>query len=186
MKTQVFAALIAATLVACNSATSSQNETVATTTEVSESSAGQSAVQDDDSQKDVVKVAVGSPDHTTLVKAVQTAGLVDALSNAGPFTVFAPTNVAFEGLPAGTVDDLLRPENKEKLTDILQYHVSVGGYPLENLQDGQKINQVNGSDAIITVKEGKYKINDANIVATVKASNGIVHVIDKVILPSTN
>ncbi|GAA4469460.1 fasciclin domain-containing protein [Nibrella saemangeumensis] len=181
MKTTFITLLIASVLLGCNSDSTTQNDT--STEESAAMAVGQSAVQDNDSQKDVVKVAAGSPDHTTLVKAVQTAGLVDALSNAGPFTVFAPTNAAFEALPAGTVDDLLKSENKEKLADILQYHVSVAGYPLEYLQDGQKINQVNGGDATITVKDGKYKINDANIVGTVKASNGIVHIIDKVILP---
>ncbi|KAB7726827.1 fasciclin domain-containing protein [Rudanella paleaurantiibacter] len=181
MKTPFITLLITSALLGCNTESTTQNTD--TGQETTATVAGQSAVQDDDSQKDVVKVAAGSPDHTTLVKAVQTAGLVDALSNAGPFTVFAPTNAAFDALPAGTVDDLLKPENKEKLADILQYHVSVAGYPLENLQDGQKINQVNGGDATISVKDGKYKINDANIVGTVKASNGIVHIIDKVILP---
>jgi uncharacterized surface protein with fasciclin (FAS1) repeats len=182
MKTPLFTLLVAGTLVACNAPSSNQSEAGASA-ESQAAAIGQSAVQDDDSQKDVVKVAAASPDHTTLVKAVQAGGLVDALSNAGPFTVFAPTNAAFDALPAGTLDDLLKAENKDKLVDILQYHVSVGGYPLENLRDGQKLNQVNGADATITVKDGKHQINGANIVATVKASNGLVHVIDKVILP---
>ena len=86
---------------------------------------GQSGVQDDVSQKDVVKVAIGSPDHTTLVKAVQAAELVDVLSNAGPFTVFAPTNAAFDQLPAGTVEGLLKPDKKNDLADVLQYHVTL-------------------------------------------------------------
>ncbi|MVM41986.1 fasciclin domain-containing protein [Spirosoma sp. HMF3257] len=184
MKTYILTVLFAGTLLACDS-TSSQQEASSGTASTEQTPAGQSAVEDNDSQKDVVKVAIGSPDHTTLVKAVQAADLVNVLSNAGPFTVFAPTNAAFAALPAGTVDELLKPENKEKLADILQYHVSVAGYPLENLHDGQIINQVNGGNATITVKDGNYKINDANIIATVKASNGIVHVIDKVILPPT-
>lgn len=145
--------------------------------------AGQSAVQDDVSQKDVVKVAVGSPDHTTLVKAVQAAGLVDVLSNAGPFTVFAPTNAAFDKLPAGTVEDLLKPQNKNKLEDILQYHVAVAVFKPEMLRDGQVLGMVNGDNATITVKEGKIAINGANVLASVPATNGIVHVIDAVILP---
>src|SRR5512143_3503886 len=85
---------------------------------------GQSAVKDDESQKDVVKIAVASKDHTTLVTALQAAGLVDALSNAGPFTVFAPTNAAFDALPKGTVDDLLKKENLAKLQGILKHHVT--------------------------------------------------------------
>jgi uncharacterized surface protein with fasciclin (FAS1) repeats len=146
--------------------------------------AGQSAVSDDVSQKDVVKVAVGSPAHTTLVAAVKAADLVDVLSNAGPFTVFAPTNAAFDKLPKGTVETLLKPENKEKLADILQYHVAVGGYKEEMLTDGKVINMANGGNVTIMVKDGKILLNgSATLAGTVQASNGIVHVIDGVLLP---
>lgn len=145
--------------------------------------AGQSAVQDDESQKDVVRVAVGSADHTTLVTALKTAEYVDVLSNAGPFTVFAPTNAAFDLLPAGTVEGLLKPESKDALRNILEYHVAVGVYKLENLKDGQTINQVNLDNITIGMKDGKYTVNGANIVATVPASNGIVYVVDAVLLP---
>ncbi|MBS1487271.1 MAG: fasciclin domain-containing protein [Bacteroidetes bacterium] len=144
---------------------------------------GESTVKDDLSQRNVVQVAVGSPDHTTLVTALKTAKYVDALSNAGPFTVFAPTNAAFDKLPAGTVEGLLKPESNDALRNILEYHVAVGVYKQENLKDGQKINQVNLDDVVITNKDGKFMVNDANIVATVSASNGIVYVIDKVLLP---
>lgn len=146
---------------------------------------GQSGVQDDQSQKNVVQVAIGSKDHSTLVAAVKAAELVDALSNAGPFTVFAPTNAAFDKLPAGTVDNLLKPESKDDLTNILQYHVSVGVYKTENFSDGETIGQVNGNDIKISVKDGKVSINDgaATIVASIPASNGIIHVIDGVLLP---
>lgn len=146
--------------------------------------AGQSGVQDDASQKNVVQVAVGSKDHTTLVTAVKAAELVDALSNAGPFTVFAPTNAAFDKLPAGTVEGLLKPEKKDALTDILQYHVSVGVYKAESLQDGQVLGQVNGGNITVSKKDGKIMLNGtATIVASVPASNGIIHVIDGVLLP---
>lgn len=146
---------------------------------------GQSAVKDDESQKDVVKVAAGSPDHTTLVAAVKKAELVDVLSNAGPFTVFAPTNAAFDKLPKGTVEDLLKPENKEKLQDILQYHVYVGSLKTDLMQDGQTLNQVNGGNITITKgADGKVKVNNsANVVASIPASNGIIHVVDAVLLP---
>ena len=144
---------------------------------------GQSGVNDEFSKPDVVKVAVGSKDHTTLVAAVKAAELVDVLSNSGPFTVFAPTNAAFEKLPAGTVEGLLKPEKKADLQNILQYHVFVGGLKLEDLKDGQTLNMVNGDNAKITVKDGKVQINGANIIGSVAASNGIVHVIDAVILP---
>lgn len=144
---------------------------------------GQSSVQDNDSQKDVVKVAVSSPDHTTLVAAVKAAELVDALSNAGPFTVFAPTNAAFAKLPAGTVEDLLKPEKKEALQDILQYHVAVSVFKPDMLQDGQSLSMANGGNVTVSVKDGKISVNGANVVGTVMASNGIVHVVDGVLLP---
>lgn len=145
---------------------------------------GQSAVKDDESAKDVVKVAASSKDHTTLVSALKQAELIDALSNAGPFTVFAPTNSAFEKLPKGTLDDLMKPENKAKLQDILQYHVYVGSLKTDLMQDGQVLNEVNGGNITISKKDGKIMINNsATIIASIPASNGIIHVIDGVLLP---
>jgi uncharacterized surface protein with fasciclin (FAS1) repeats len=147
------------------------------------STAGQSAVSDDVSQKDIVKVASGSPAHTTLVTAVKAAGLVDVLSNTGPFTVFAPVNEAFDKLPKGTVESLLKPENKDKLADILQYHVAVAVYKDDMLTDGRVINMANGGNIKISRKDGKIVINDsATIVGSVPASNGLIHVIDGVLL----
>lgn len=146
--------------------------------------AGQSGVKDDVSQKDIVKVAVGSPDHTTLVTAVQAAQLVDVLTNAGPFTVFAPTNAAFNALPAGTVENLLKPEQKTTLSDILQYHVAVAVYKPEMFRDGQVINMANGGNITIGVKDGQITVNNsAKVIATIPATNGIIHVIDGVLLP---
>lgn len=169
-------------LTSCNSG-ESNNESTNTVQEDSNPGAGQSAVQDDDSQKDVVKVAAGSADHTTLVTAIKAAEYVDVLSNAGPFTVFAPTNEAFAKLPKGTVEDLLKPENKEKLRNILEYHVFVGGIKTENMKDGQVLNEANLDNVTIGVKDGKYTVNGANIIASVSASNGIIHIIDQVLLP---
>ena len=147
---------------------------------------GQASVSDDVSQKDIVKVAIGSPDHTTLVKAVQAADLVNVLSNAGPFTVFAPTNAAFDKLPAGTVSGLLEPGKKADLENILQYHVAVAVYKPEMLRDGQIINMANGDNIKIGVKDGKITVNGtANVVASIPASNGIIHVVDGVLLPGT-
>ena len=162
-----------------------KEEKVATVNEATSTSpaVGQSGVKDDDSQKNVVQVAVSSPDHTTLVTAVKTADLVDALSNAGPFTVFAPTNAAFDKLPKGTVEGLLKADKKEDLRNILQYHVSLGVFKIEALTDGLVLGQVNGDNATIHVKDGKTYINDAQIIASIPAANGIVHVIDGVILP---
>lgn len=152
--------------------------------EASAPSVGQSGVVDEVSNPNVVQVAVGSKDHTTLVAAVKAAELVDALSNAGPFTVFAPVNAAFDKLPAGTVEGLLQPEKKETLIDILQYHVYVGVLKAESLMDGQSIGQVNGGNIRITMQDGKPLINGkARILASVPASNGIIHVIDEVLLP---
>jgi uncharacterized surface protein with fasciclin (FAS1) repeats len=144
---------------------------------------GQSGVQDDVSQKDVVKIAVGSPDHTTLVKALQAAEYVDALSNAGPFTVFAPTNAAFDKLPKGTVEGLLKPEKKDDLRSILEYHVYVGVLKTDYFQDGQTYGTVNGANISIGAKDGKITVNGATIIASVPASNGIIHIIDEVLLP---
>lgn len=182
MKREFKTILFAGSLLIAISCNSTEQEP--TTQTVTTSGAGQSGVQDDQSAKNVVQVAIGSKDHTTLVAAVKAAELVDALSNAGPFTVFAPTNAAFDKLPAGTVDGLLKPEKKADLTDILQYHVSVGVFKEDMLQDGQVIGQVNGANITITKKDGKTLINGtANIIATVPASNGIVYVIDQVLLP---
>jgi len=186
MKRFFFFGTLAASLLiaACNNASTDSQVASSSTTE-SNNPGGQSAVQDDESAKDVVKVAAGSKDHTTLVAAVKQAGLVDALSNAGPFTVFAPVNAAFDKLPAGTVEDLMKSENKEKLVDILQYHVYVGNFPTDLMQDGQTLNQVNGGNITISKgADGKVKVNNsANILASIPASNGIIHVIDAVLLP---
>jgi uncharacterized surface protein with fasciclin (FAS1) repeats len=148
---------------------------------------GQEAVKDDESQKDVVKIAVGSKDHTTLVAALKQADYVNDLSNAGPFTVFAPTNDAFNKLPAGTVEGLMKDDKKADLQNILEYHVAVGVYKTEMMQDGQKINMANLKDITLSVKDGKVMINgSANIVATIPASNGVIYVVDAVLLPPAN
>jgi uncharacterized surface protein with fasciclin (FAS1) repeats len=170
-------------LIGLSNCTDSTPQKNSATTESAPAGGGQSAVQDNDSQKDVVKVAVGSPDHTTLVTAVKAADLVNVLSNAGPFTVFAPTNAAFALLPAGTVEGLLKADKKETLQDIFQYHVAVAVYKPEMLQDGQVISMANGGNVTIGVKDGKITVNGAHILASVPASNGIVHVIDAVLLP---
>jgi len=173
--------LLTSTIFACNSAENKEAEN-----EMTENvqSIGQSGVQDDASQKNVVQVAITSKDHTTLVTAIKAGELVDVLSNAGPFTVFAPTNEAFGKLPAGTVEGLLKPESKETLIDILQYHVSLGVFKMDALKEGQSIGQVNGDHIKITKKEGILYVNgNAKIVASIPASNGIIHVIDGVLLP---
>ena len=149
------------------------------------SDGGQSTVQDDVSQPDVVRIAVNSTDHTTLVTALKTAAYVDVLSNAGPFTVFAPTNAAFDKLEPGTVENLLKPENKSALQNILEYHVYVGVIKEENVQDGMTLNQVNLENVTLNKKDGKMTVNGANVLGAAKASNGIVYIIDQVLLPPT-
>lgn len=145
--------------------------------------AGQSGVQDETSERDVVRVAVNSPEHTTLVAALKAAEYVDALSNAGPFTVFAPVNDAFDKLPEGTLENLLKPENKEALRNILEYHVYVGVIREEMIRDGMNLNQVNLDNITLHKKGDAITVNDARVLGVVKASNGVVYVIDAVLLP---
>jgi len=135
------------------------------------------------SNKNIVENAVNSKDHTTLVTAVKAAGLVDTLSGKGPFTVFAPTNAAFAKLPAGTVADLLKPENKAKLTAVLTYHVVPGKVMSTDLTEGMMAKTVQGGEVTITL-EGGPKVNGAVISGPdIAATNGVIHVIDSVILP---
>jgi len=172
-----------ALIIFTNACNNEKKETAATEDTVT--TGGQEAVKDDVSQKDIVKVAVGSPDHTTLVAALKQAEYVDDISNAGPFTVFAPTNAAFDKLPAGTVDGLMKADKKADLQNILEYHVALGVFKENMLQDGQQIGQANGDNITISKSaDGKIKINGkANIVAAIPASNGLVYVIDEVLLP---
>lgn len=133
--------------------------------------------------KTIVGVAAGAGQFNTLVAAVKAAGLVDTLNGAGPFTVFAPTDEAFAKLPAGTVESLLKPENKEKLVAILTYHVLAGKVMAADVKTmGAKT--VNGKEASIKVNGGKVTVGAANVVKTdIAASNGVIHVIDAVLLP---
>lgn len=139
--------------------------------------------------KDIVDNAAGSADHTTLVAAVKAAELVETLKSKGPFTVFAPTNEAFNKLPAGTVDNLLKPENKTTLAKILTYHVVAGGMKSTDLKDGQKLKTVQGEELTIGYKDNKWTVTDAkggvaNItIADVISSNGVTYVIDAVLMP---
>ena len=170
-------AIISATFVACNN-----GETKETESQVKDSV--KEEVMAPAAPKDIVDVAISSPDHTTLVAAVTAAGLVETLKGTGPFTVFAPTNAAFSALPAGTVDGLLKPENKEKLSGILTYHVVAGAVKAADLKDGQKVKTVQGEELMVSIKDGKVMINGANVTAAdLTGSNGVVHVIDAVLMP---
>lgn len=133
---------------------------------------------------DIVEIASDTDELSTLVAAVEAAGLVETLQGDGPFTVFAPTNEAFDALPDGTLESLLLEENREMLIDILTYHVVPGTVMSGDLSDGMTAGTVQGSDLTISVNDYGVSVNDASVVqADVEASNGVVHVIDSVILP---
>src|SRR5690554_787292 len=181
MKQMLLAMLAVLFLASC---TSTENQQTSSRGSTAPPLHGQSGIQDDVSNPNIVQTAATSPDHSTLVAAVQAAGLVDALSNAGPFTVFAPTNAAFDLLPAGTVETLLKPANKNDLSNILEYHTYVGKLPENFLRDGEEFEQVNAQKITITREGDKIMVNgDAVIQATINTANGIIHVIDKVLLP---
>lgn len=135
-------------------------------------------------EADIVDLAVQTEFLSTLVAAVKAGDLVGVLKGDGPFTVFAPTNDAFAKLPAGTVENLLKPENKAQLVAVLTYHVVPGKVYSKDLKNGMKAKTAQGSDVTITLKDGKAMVNNATVtVADIEASNGVVHVIDTVILP---
>ncbi|PSJ37195.1 Nex18 symbiotically induced protein [Zobellella taiwanensis] len=135
-------------------------------------------------KKDIVDTAVEAGSFTTLVTAVQAAGLVDTLKGEGPFTVFAPTDEAFAKLPAGAVDDLLKPENKDQLVAVLTYHVVPGKVMAADAMQADSATTVQGGDIRITTQDGKVMVDEATVVqADIETSNGVIHVIDTVIMP---
>ncbi len=137
-------------------------------------------------KKDIVDTAVAAGQFNTLAKALQAAGLVDTLKGKGPFTVFAPTDAAFAKLPAGTVEDLLKPENKQKLVSILTYHVVPGDVTAAKVVKLNSAKTVNGEDVKISTHGSNVMVNNANVVkADIACSNGVIHVIDTVLLPDT-
>ena len=161
-------------LVSCNAPKEQVEETASDSTEVVAEVVSNT----------VVDIAVGSADHSTLVAAVTAAGLVETLSGTGPFTIFAPTNAAFDALPAGIVEDLLKPENKEKLTAVLTYHVVAGNVMSSQLADGQKVATLNGKELTVAIKDGVVTINGTKVIAAdLAGSNGVIHVVEGVLLP---
>jgi uncharacterized surface protein with fasciclin (FAS1) repeats len=162
-----------------NSSTAAEVKTAVTTQKT-----GQAFIEGDVGTT-VLSIAMDSKDHTTLVAAVQAAQLENALVNAGPLMVFAPTNEAFAALPEGTVENLLKPENKDALANILKYHVTPGNYSKEFLKKFKKLGQANNGYVKVEVVDGESRIGGAKILGSVKAGNGIVHIIDKVLLPPT-
>ena len=141
--------------------------------------------------KNIIQNAVNSKDHTTLVAAVKAAGLVETLESKGPFTVFAPTNTAFGKLPAGTVETLVKPENKATLTKILTYHVVPGKLAASDLKDGMKLKTAEGEQLSVKLQDGKVWIIDAKggtsmvTISNVNQSNGVIHVVDTVLRPAS-
>lgn len=148
---------------------------------------GQASVVDEVSDPNILQVAIASPDHSTLVAAVQAANIEHVLVNAGPLTVFAPTNVAFEKLPDGTVESLLKPENKSDLTTILTRHAAPGSYDIEKLKGeakkGRKLYMATGDYLEVTVDGDDVYVNGIKVLASVQTSNGIINIVEEVILP---
>lgn len=133
--------------------------------------------------ENIVSIASNSPDHTTLVAALKAADYVTAVAASGPLTVFAPTNEAFDALPEGTVEGLLEPENADDLREILKYHVTTSSLGVKSFRDGQQLGMANGAKATMGVDGDVITINGANVVASIPATNGIIHVVDAVLLP---
>lgn len=158
--------------------------------DVSASNKGQAYIDSESDNPNALRIAIDSPDHTTLVAAVEAAEVQNALVNVGPLTVFAPTNEAFEKLPEGTVEDLVKPENQSRLAYILTNHVAPSNYPvdmlLKNVKKGRTLYMASGENVEVTQKGDDLYVGGAKILGTVKASNGWVHVVDSVILPKNN
>ena len=163
-------------------------ETQTTSTDTSVDAAkstplGQASVTDDDSEKNILQIAAGSADHSTLVAAVQAAGIEHILANNGPLTIFAPTNDAFAALPEGTVETLLKPENKKQLARILTFHAAPAEYKGKLFKDGMSLYMATGHYVKVERNGDDIVVNGANIIGTVEATNGVIHVIDQVMLP---
>ncbi|MCU0626673.1 MAG: fasciclin domain-containing protein [Gemmatimonadaceae bacterium] len=177
-------ALVVPFIVAC----AAQREDAAASGSASEpaaATASEAGIVDSTSEPHIARIAAGSADHTTLVAALKAADLVNVLGTTGPFTVFAPVNAAFEALPAGTVDGLLKPESKDRLVAVLQHHVTTSALAAESFSDGQTMTMVDGTPVTFTRQGDATLVNGAKIVASIRASNGWVHVIDKVLLPGS-
>ncbi|WP_338358752.1 fasciclin domain-containing protein [Yeosuana marina] len=187
MKTKLnilFSILLVACFFNCKNNKNTQTEEHLTTvTNQTAEKQGQAFIKDDGSKPNVLQIAMDSKDHTTLVAAVQAAGLENALVNAGPLMVFAPTNEAFAALPEGTVANLLKPENKAKLALILKHHVTPGNYSKEFLKKFKHLGQASNENVTVEVKGDDVYVGGAKIIASISAGNGIVHVVDKVIIP---
>lgn len=178
LKTALFFMLVGLLTFACTN----KNQQADSGSAASPNNHGQAGVVDADSKPNILQIAQSSEDHTTLAAAIEAAGIQNVLVNAGPLTVFAPVNEAFEALPEGTVEDLLKPENKQKLANILTSHASPASLKMHQLTEGFQIYLATGQYVSVEKKDGETYVNGARILGTVDASNGIIHVVDKVFL----
>lgn len=184
----LFATFALIFLTSCKDGQNSEQSSAATQiTNVSSSNQGQAFIEDESSEPNALRIAIGSPDHTTLATAVQAAGVENSLVNVGPLTVFAPTNAAFDKIDKATLDHLLKPENKSELAFILQHHVAPGNYSIETLERsaerGRNLGVASNLSLEVTKEGDAIYVDGVKIVATVQASNGWVHVVEDVILP---
>jgi len=164
------------------SCTSKNQQDQKSTENIASSNRGQAWVEDEDSKKNILQIANSSPDHKTLAAAIEAAGIQNVLVNAGPLTVFAPNDEAFSNLPEGTVDNLLKPENKQKLANILTSHASPASLKKEQLTEDRQIYLATGQYVNVEIKDGETYVNGAKVLASIPASNGVIHVVDKVFL----
>jgi len=184
---RIAAVLLCYVMISCSGGQQNTESTESASAAPDSHPKGQASVVDDVSAKNILQVAASSDAHTTLVAAVQAAAIEHVLVNAGPLTVFAPTNAAFDALPPGTVEDLLKPENKSTLATILTRHAAPGSFNLEGLKKearkGRKIYMATGDYLEVVVDGDVVTVGGATVVATIPTSNGIINVVDKVILP---
>jgi len=178
--------IISTALISCGNTNKKSNSTTTENKTTSASTTGQAGVKDDVSKAHILKIAKESPDHTILAKAIEAAGIQNVLVNPGPLTVFAPTDEAFKALPEGTLDDLMKPENKSKLAKILTSHASPASLDQDQLAKGMNVYLATGQYVQSEKKDGDIYVNGAKILGSVDATNGQVHVVDKVFLVAAN
>lgn len=187
----IFLLISSSMLIGCKDSKNEESKTPAAVNESAVSNAdsnkGQAFIKDDSGTPNALRLAMDSKDHTTLVAAVEAADLQNSLVNVGPLTVFAPTNAAFDKLPDGTVEDLLKPENKSKLAHILKNHVAPSNYPIDmlekNIEKGRSLYMASGENVEVRKDGEDIIVGGAKIIGTVKVSNGWVHIVEDVILP---
>lgn len=192
MKTTIYSLVVAGALLffsACTPSETQEGGTESSAVTAENTPLGQASVVDNESDPNILQVAIGSPDHTTLVAAVQAAHIEHILVNAGPLTVFAPVNAAFDKLPAGTVETLLKPENVGDLATILTRHAAPGSYNIEALKKearkGRKLYMATGDYFEVTQEGDDVFVNGTKVLASIQTSNGIVNVVDEILLPKS-